>query len=97
MKGFQESAGGVAGKALDMIQVTRMDGTKIFVNVEMIQSIQGAPDTVITFMNHVSLMVKDPVEDLARRIIAYQKSLYRYALSGIETDMDDGERDMSTY
>ena len=61
----------------------------MFVNVEMIQTIQAAPDTVITFMNHVSLMVKDPVEDLASRIIAYQKSLYRHALSKTDPDTDE--------
>ena len=77
-----------------MIQVTRLDNSKIILNVEMIQSMQSAPDTVITFTNKVRMVVKETVEELSRKIIDYQKTVhlnpeleedqckdYRYALN----------------
>jgi flagellar protein FlbD len=59
-----------------MIQVTRLDNSKLMLNVEMIQSLQSAPDTVITFTNKVRMVVKESVEELSRKIIDYQKSVH---------------------
>ena len=59
-----------------MIQVTRLDNSKLMLNVEMIQSLQSAPDTVITFTNKVRMVVKESVEELSKKIIDYQKSVY---------------------
>jgi flagellar protein FlbD len=63
-----------------MIKVTRLDNTQIIVNVEMIQSVLESPDTVITFTNNVSMMVKEPVNELTQRIIEYQKTIHNNAL-----------------
>ncbi len=35
-----------------MIRVTRFNGTKIYLNAELIQSVEGTPDTVITLTNN---------------------------------------------
>ena len=77
-----------------MIQVTRLDNSKVILNVEMIQSLQSAPDTVITFTNKVRMVVKESIDELSQKIIDYQKSVhynpqleadqcndYRYALN----------------
>ena len=58
-----------------MIQVTRLNDSVLMINVEMIQSLQATPDTVITFTNHDRLMVKEPVEEISQRIIEYQRSV----------------------
>ena len=60
----------------EMIQVTRLDNSKLILNVEMIQSLQSAPDTVITFTNKVRMVVKESVEELSKKIIDYQKSVH---------------------
>jgi flagellar protein FlbD len=56
-----------------MIKVTRLNDSVLIVNVEMIQSLQATPDTVITFTNHDRLMVKEPVEEISQRIVEYQR------------------------
>jgi flagellar protein FlbD len=58
-----------------MIKVTRLNDSVLMINVEMIQSLQATPDTVITFTNHDRLMVKEPVEEISQRIIEYQRSV----------------------
>jgi flagellar protein FlbD len=56
-----------------MIKVTRLNDSVLMINVEMIQSLQATPDTVITFTNHDCLMVKEPVEEISQRIVEYQR------------------------
>jgi flagellar protein FlbD len=59
-----------------MIKVTRLNDSVIVVNVAKIQSVQATPDTVITFSNHDKMMVKEPVEEISRRIVDYQRALH---------------------
>ena len=58
-----------------MIKVTRLNDSVLTINVEMIQSLQATPDTVITFTNHDRLMVKEPVEEISQRIVEYQRAV----------------------
>jgi|GEM_PF-673211 len=60
-----------------MIQVTRLDNTTMTVNVELIQSFRETPDTVITFVSRDKIMVKEPAEEISKRILAYQRAMYR--------------------
>lgn len=59
-----------------MIQVTRLDNTLMVVNVEMIQSFRSTPDTVITFTTNDKMMVKEPVKEISKRILAYQRAIH---------------------
>ena len=65
-----------------MIFVTRLDNSRQMINVEKIQTVRATPDTVITFTNQDHLMVKEPVEELGRRIVEYQKSVNKTSFPG---------------
>ena len=70
-----------------MIEVTRLDDSKMVVNVQLIQSLQATPDTVITFTTRERMMVKESVEEVSKRILRYQRSIQ----SGIPlTDREPG-------
>jgi flagellar protein FlbD len=56
-----------------MIKVTRLNNIEMVVNADKIQSVQATPDTLITFTNRDRLMVKEPVEELSRRIMDYRR------------------------
>ncbi|MDL1962736.1 MAG: flagellar FlbD family protein [Deltaproteobacteria bacterium] len=58
-----------------MIKVTCLNDSKLMVNAEKIQSLKKAPDTVITFTNKASMMVKESVEELSGKIIEYRRSV----------------------
>lgn len=60
-----------------MILVTRLDNSTMAINVELIQSFQETPDTVITFVSKDKIMVKEPVAEIFKRILEYQRSIYR--------------------
>ncbi len=59
-----------------MIQVTRNDNSQVWLNVEIIHSLQATPDTVITFVNQDKMIVKDSVETLSNRIMEYQRTIH---------------------
>jgi flagellar protein FlbD len=58
-----------------MIQVTRLNNSVLQINAETIQSVEANPDTVITFINRDRLLVKEPVEEVAQRIVQYRRIL----------------------
>ncbi len=58
-----------------MIRVTRLNDSVLMINVEMIRSLQATPDTVITFSNNDRIIVKEPVEEVSKRIVEYQRAI----------------------
>ena len=64
-----------------MIKVTRLNDSTLVINVDMIQSLQAIPETVITFTNHDKIMVKEPLEEVSQRIHEYQRTLYSKSVS----------------
>ena len=71
-----------------MIKVTCLDDSKLLVNAEKIQSLKEAPDTVITFTNKASMMVKESVEELSGKIIEYRRSVRLKPLINPEISYD---------
>ncbi len=59
-----------------MIRVTRFNGTQIYLNAELIQSVEGTPDTVITLTNQIKIVVKDEPKAVVNAIIAYQQQVH---------------------
>lgn len=58
-----------------MIQVTRLNDSVLLINAETIQSVEANPDTVITFLNRDRLIVKEPAEEVSRRILRYRRAV----------------------
>ncbi len=57
-----------------MIAVTRLNGAKFYLNAELIQMIEQTPDTMITLVNEKKVVVLEPANVVAERIIFYQRS-----------------------
>ncbi len=71
-----------------MIEVTRLDDSKVHVNEELIQSLQASPDTIITFTTREKIIVKEEVEEICKKIFEYQ----RLVRSGIGYSSQDQNR-----
>ncbi len=56
-----------------MIFITRTDGTKIYINPELIQTVEATPDTVVTLMNNKKFIIKDTPQEIAQRFIEYRR------------------------
>ncbi|MCI0521597.1 MAG: flagellar FlbD family protein [Chloroflexi bacterium] len=59
-----------------MISLTRLNGSKLYLNAELIQQVEGTPDTVITLTNNTKIVVKDPLEKVIERIVHYQRLVH---------------------
>lgn len=55
-----------------MIFVTRLDGREVVINVDLIITIEKTPDTVLTLTTGDRIMVREPVEEVVQRAIAYR-------------------------
>jgi len=59
-----------------MIPVTRFNGTHFYINAELIQAVEGTPDTVITLTNNVKIVVKETPEQVVDSIIEYRRKIW---------------------
>ena len=60
-----------------MIPVTRLDGARIVLNDDLIESIQQTPDTVVSLVNGHKLLLRDTPDDIVDRVIAFKQAVHR--------------------
>lgn len=58
-----------------MIQVTRLDGKKYWVNPHMIESMESNPDLTLTMLSGKKVIVRDSPSDIIDNIISYRKRI----------------------
>lgn len=57
-----------------MINLTRLNGEKIVVNIDLIEFMEETPDTVVTLTTGRKLVVKEPTWQIRDKIIKFKKS-----------------------
>ena len=60
-----------------MIQATRLNGSSIYLNPEIIETVEKTPDTIITLTSGKKYVVKESIEELSKRFIKYQQFVRR--------------------
>lgn len=60
-----------------MIKLTRLNGKEFVINADLIETVEATPDTVITLVNEHRYIVKEPVDEVIRKVIEYKRSLGR--------------------
>ncbi|RIK64007.1 MAG: flagellar protein [Planctomycetota bacterium] len=63
-----------------MIVVTRLRGESVVVNAELIKFIEATPDTMITLINGEHIIVRESVEEVVKRAVAYGRSIRAFAM-----------------
>ncbi len=66
-----------------MIELTRFDGTRFYVNVEFIEFVETTPDTVVSLIDHKKLLVRESAADVVQRIADYHRQIAQRAPSRI--------------
>ncbi len=56
-----------------MIKLTRLNGDEFVLNAELIRFVESRPDTFITLSNNDRFMVRESVEEVVKRSIAYSQ------------------------
>ena len=52
----------------ELIELTKMDTRKILVNMDMVETVEGTPDTVLVLYSGRKLIVKESPEEILRII-----------------------------
>lgn len=56
-----------------MIEVTRLQSQKIVVNADLIEFVEETPDTMITTTTGKKLLVKESVNEVINKVVAYRR------------------------
>lgn len=59
-----------------MIEVTKLNGKKLIVNAELIETVEETPDTVISFTTGKKIIVKESRQEVKNLVISYKKEIF---------------------
>ncbi|RME93465.1 MAG: flagellar protein FlbD [Candidatus Hydrogenedentota bacterium] len=59
-----------------MIEVTRLNGEKFWLNPNLIETMEATPDTVIKLTNDKKLIVSESPSDIISKIIEYNRKIF---------------------
>ncbi len=59
-----------------MIEVTRLDHSKITLNAELIETIEETPDTVISLTTGRRIIVKESRQEVKNLVKSYRKDIF---------------------
>lgn len=63
-----------------MIELTKLNGAQVLVNPDLIRTVEAAPDTLITFTDGETLMVREPVKEVSARFTRFKKTVASFDL-----------------
>ena len=58
-----------------MIKLTRLNGEELVVNADLIRFVESRPDTHVTLTTNDRLVVREPVAEVIKRVIAYGRAV----------------------
>jgi flagellar protein FlbD len=58
-----------------MIELTRLNGTPIVLNSDLIKTAEASPDTMLTLINGEKLIVRENCAEVTERVLAYRARL----------------------
>lgn len=62
-----------------MIELTRLNGSRLSINCDLIKHAESAPDTVLTLVTGEKLVVLEPRSEVLRRVLEYRAVVLRTA------------------
>ena len=58
-----------------MIELTRLNGTPMLLNSDLIKTAEASPDTMLTLINGEKLIVREVLSEVLDRVLAYRAIL----------------------
>jgi flagellar protein FlbD len=59
-----------------VIPVTRLNGSRFYLNAELVESVEGTPDTIIALSNGTRIIVRERPEQIVEAILQYRRQVY---------------------
>ncbi len=64
------------GERSDMIEVTRINGSKVLINPDLIEIVEETPDTVVAFTTGRKLIIKEGRQEVKNLVKSYRKEIF---------------------
>jgi flagellar protein FlbD len=58
-----------------MIELTRLNGTPMVLNSDLIKTAEASPDTMLTLIHGEKLIVRESIAEVMERVLAYRARL----------------------
>ena len=58
-----------------MIELTKLNGTPIVLNSDLIKTAEASPDTMLTLINGEKLIVREPCAEVTEKVLEYRARL----------------------
>lgn len=65
-----------SGMVIYLIEVTRLKGSKMTINAELIELVEETPDTVITLTNGKKYVVNETGSEIVDLVIQYKRKIF---------------------
>ena len=62
-----------------MIELTRLNGSRLAINCDLIKYAESSPDTVLTLITGEKLVVLEPCSEVSQRTLDYRAAVLRKA------------------
>jgi flagellar protein FlbD len=62
-------------KGIPMIEVTRLNDSKLIINAELIEKVEEFPDTIITLTSGNKIIVKESRQEIKNLVVLYKKEI----------------------
>ena len=56
-----------------MITLSRLNGTTVVINAELIEMLEVTPDTIVTLTNGKKILVQEAADDVIKRVVDYRR------------------------
>ena len=61
-----------------MIEVTKINGTKVLVNPDRIEVVEETPDTVVLFTTGRKIIIKETRQEVKNLVKSYRKEIFAH-------------------
>ena len=62
-----------------MIEVTKINGTKVLVNPDLIEVVEETPDTVVFFTTGRKIIIKESRQEIKNLVKSYGKEIFAHS------------------
>jgi flagellar protein FlbD len=73
-----------------MIQLTRLNNSRLAINSDLIKFVEAAPDTVLTLVTGEKVVVREGVSDVIERVREFRRSILCAAHPAIQFGGEGG-------
>jgi flagellar protein FlbD len=68
-----------------MIELTSLIGKTVFVNPDLIRSIESAPDTILCFVDGTRIPVRETPKQIQDKVIQFKQLVFQVGGKGLTT------------